>query len=108
MADAVKELLSVARASEARGESAAAAEHYLKAGFPEEAARVLMASGHHIDAARVYVRAAEQVPGQGSKPDNERRRLLRSAAVSFARGGDAKRAVELFVSTGDRGAGAHG
>ena len=100
MADAVKELLSAARASEARGEPAAASEHYLKAGFPEEAARVLMGSGQHVDAGRIYVRAAEQM-GQGGKQDNDRRRLLRSAAVCFARGGDAKRAVELFVSTGD-------
>jgi serine/threonine-protein kinase len=101
MADAVKELLSSARTAEARGEIAAASQQYLKAGFPEEAARVLMAAGQHIDAGRVYVRAAEHLQGQGDKQDSERRRLLRSAAVCFARGGDAKRAVELSVMIGD-------
>jgi tetratricopeptide (TPR) repeat protein len=101
MADAVKELVSAARAAEARGEVAAACEQYLKAGFPEEAARVLMAQGQFIEAGRVYTRAAEQFATKGAKGEGDRKRLSRSAAVCFARGGDARRAVELFVAVGD-------
>src|SRR6476620_8548845 len=93
--------LAQAKAAETRGDLDAAIALYMKAGAPEDAARLLVAQGRFGDAAQVFMRAAAIPPERLDKDDRDRRRMYRNAAVCLARGGETRRSAELLLRLGD-------
>lgn len=94
-------LVDFARAHEARGDVNAAAGAFFRAGEVEEAARVLVGAGRFVDAARVLAQSLGVPLQKVSSLSPEGRRRAQGAAVCFARGGEIKISVELFLALGD-------
>jgi len=105
-ADEREKALRVARTLEKKGEPDEAAEQYVRAGAHAEAVRVLTAARRYVQAAQVLI-AAYGIQTLGvSRLDAEGRRQAHTAAILLGKGGDTRRAVDLFVALGERDRGA--
>lgn len=93
--------IEFARQLEARGEIEAAARTFAEVGEVDEAARVMMAASRFGDAARLLVLSLGVAISDVGKLGVEGRRRAQKAAVCFARDGEAKTSVELFLALGD-------
>lgn len=101
-ADEREKALRAARALEKKGEPEEAAEQYARGGAPAEAVRVLTAARKYVQAAQVLI-AAHGIQTFGvSRLDAEGKRQALTAAILLGRGGETRRAVDLFVALGER------
>jgi eukaryotic-like serine/threonine-protein kinase len=94
--------LRAARALEKKGEPDEAADQYVRAGAHAEAVRVLTAARKYVQAAQVLI-AAHGIQTTGvARLDAEGKRQALTAAILLGRGGETRRAVDLFVALGEK------
>jgi len=94
--------LRAARALEKKGEPDEAAEQYVRGGAPAEAVRVLTAARKYVQAAQVLISAHGIQTFGVSRLDAEGKRQAHTAAILLGRGGETRRAVDLFIALGER------
>jgi serine/threonine-protein kinase len=100
--DEREKALQLARALEKKGEADQAAEQYVRGGAHAEAVRVLTSARKYAQAAQVLI-AAHSIQVSGvARLDAEGKRQALTAAILLGRGGETRRAVELFVALGER------
>src|SRR4051794_24702585 len=100
--DRKKPAYTFALEQEKRGDLQAAAQAFLRAGAPEEAARVLAAQGRFGEAGQALLGAIPYQRQRTASLSAPQRTGALKAAIWFARGGDVPKAVELFVMLGER------
>jgi tetratricopeptide (TPR) repeat protein len=102
----VKRALEAARTLEKHGSPDAAVQAYLDAGAPQEAARVLTTHKRFTDAAMLMLKLTGlEMPIElklVNKLPPDAKKLANISASCFARAGDVKSAVELWVGLGER------
>jgi eukaryotic-like serine/threonine-protein kinase len=96
-----KQWLEQAQALEKRGEAAAAAQAFVRAGACDDAVRLFLSVNRYQEAGQVLLRSIEYDPR--NKPDANQRKIALKAAICFSRGRDVRQAVELFLAIGERG-----
>lgn len=97
-----REAMHAAKRLETRGQHEAAAQRYLMAGAPQEAARMLAVLGRFGQAAETLLRTLSVAPREVGTLDASGRRRAYLAASYLARAGERERAVELLLGLGER------
>lgn len=95
-------LLESARGLEKRGNSDGAAELFIRAGAPEEAARVLSAHRRFDDAGQLLLNYLGVETSKIGQLPPERKKLAFMAAACLSRGREPKRAVDIFLQLGEQ------
>jgi serine/threonine-protein kinase len=93
--------LALGREAEQRGEVDAAVKHFVAAGAVDEAVRAYGRAGRFREGARLAMQTLGVAPSAVGQLSESERRLAHLAAVSFARSGSARLAVEIFYALGD-------
>jgi tetratricopeptide (TPR) repeat protein len=87
---------------EKRGDLAGAVQGFLRAGAAEDAARVLAGQGRHAEAGKALLGSIPYRRNRTSNLSPADRKTALKAAIWFARGGEVRQAVELFLVLGER------
>src|SRR4051812_13289375 len=87
---------------EKRGDLAAAANGFLRAGAHEDAARAFAGLGRFAEAGQALLSAIRYQRNRTSNLSAADRKIALKAAIWFARGGDVRQAVELYLVLDER------
>ncbi len=94
--------LEEARSLESQGQLKSAATLYLRAGAVHEAARLLSGAGKHADAGNLILNQSKIDIKKIEGLNSSGKKLAYLAATYLVKGGQAQKAVDIFVGLGDR------